>query len=220
MSQNYTDDSYNLSHTGTTDLQNMENNFAALKSSFSGASAPSNQVAGMLWFDETDKNLKVRNFGSSAYLAVFYGNALNKIWMYSNTASDGWSIDAAVVDVVLSLKGGSQAYNATGGSQAGSWTQPNHTLVSTEVPVHTHSLGANGGHAHTVNIEVGTTGVSGGYGSIVGNSNHQSKAAATISTVGNHSHTIGNSGSGGPHNHGATYRPAAAIGTLQYLTVS
>ena len=58
MSQNYTDDCFAPGHVGQTDLQNMENNFAALKSAFSGASAPSNPVAGMIWIDTTNDLLK------------------------------------------------------------------------------------------------------------------------------------------------------------------
>ena len=71
MAQNYTDDCFGSSHVGQTDLQNMENNFACLKSSFSGTSAPSNPVAGMLWYDTTNNLLKLRNAANNAWLEIY-----------------------------------------------------------------------------------------------------------------------------------------------------
>ncbi|HQP29943.1 MAG TPA: hypothetical protein PLB81_01335 [Deltaproteobacteria bacterium] len=71
MSQSWTDDCYDSTHVGQTDLQNMENNFACLKSSFSGASAPSNPVAGMFWLDTTNHILKMRNEANSAWISLY-----------------------------------------------------------------------------------------------------------------------------------------------------
>ena len=68
---------------------------------------------------------KVNNFFASG----------RKVYLYENTAPTGWSI-VAVTDSVLSVKGGSNAYNANGGTQAGTWTQPNHTHTG---PSHTHT---------------------------------------------------------------------------------
>ena len=76
MSQTYTDNCYQSDHVAVTDVANMENNFAALKSSFSGAASPSNTVAGMWWFDTTNNLLKIRNEANSAWISVFdYGNS-------------------------------------------------------------------------------------------------------------------------------------------------
>jgi len=58
-----------------------------------------------------------------------------KLWLYENTAPTGWSI-VAVTDRVLATKGGSNAYNTTGGTSAGTWTQPNHTHTG---PNHRHT---------------------------------------------------------------------------------
>lgn len=69
--QNYTDDVYDAVHVAATDLQNMENNFACLKSSFSGGSAPANPVPGMFWYDTTDNFLKLRNKANAAWLNVY-----------------------------------------------------------------------------------------------------------------------------------------------------
>jgi hypothetical protein len=64
MAQNWTDDCFAAGHVAQTDLQNMENNFACIKSGFSGASAPSNPVAGMPWHDTSNNLYKVYYSGS------------------------------------------------------------------------------------------------------------------------------------------------------------
>lgn len=71
MAQTYVTDCFAAGNTGTTDLQNIENNFAALKSSFSGANAPSDLVAGMWWFDTTANILKLRNEANDAWQSVW-----------------------------------------------------------------------------------------------------------------------------------------------------
>ena len=71
MAQNFTDDVFDPNHDGQTDLQNIENNFAALKSQFGGASAPANPVAGQPWVDTTSHILKIRNEANSAWLSIF-----------------------------------------------------------------------------------------------------------------------------------------------------
>lgn len=92
MAQNYTDDCFAGSHAGQTDLQNMENNFACLKSSFSGDSAPSNPVAGMWWFDTDANILKIRNEANGAWISVF--NFATNVLML-NLADGVLSADAA-----------------------------------------------------------------------------------------------------------------------------
>lgn len=71
MSQTYTDDCFATGHIALTDLQNFENNFAALKSSFSGPNAPSNPVAGMYWYDTTAHILKQRNELNTTWLSIW-----------------------------------------------------------------------------------------------------------------------------------------------------
>lgn len=71
MSQTYTADCYASGHTGATDLQAYEDNFAALKSAFSGTDEPSNTVAGMWWFDTTANILKLRNEANDAWQCVW-----------------------------------------------------------------------------------------------------------------------------------------------------
>lgn len=71
MSQDFTDDCFSAGNTGTTDLQNIENNFAALKSSFSGANDPSNPVAGLIRLKTATHRLGVRNEANDAYQEIW-----------------------------------------------------------------------------------------------------------------------------------------------------
>jgi len=89
MSQTWTDDPFASGNVGQTDLQNMENNFLAIKSMFSGASAPSNPVAGMPWFDTAQKVKKTRNNDNDAWLGLFHGDASQKILVYDDSVLEG-----------------------------------------------------------------------------------------------------------------------------------
>jgi hypothetical protein len=214
MSQNWTDDVFAGGHVGQTDLQNMENNFAAIKSSFSGASQPSNQVPFMLWGHTSNKLLKMRNDDDSAWWGLMHGDTDQKILVYRNAAMDGWAIDSTVTDRLVAIKGGTTY--TTGAATAGSWNQPDHTLVASEIPAHTH--GAAGAHNHTVN---GST----GYGLSTVSDNRQLNSVPgennvrldTLDAESNHTHS--SVGGDGAHNHGSSYRPAAAVHTMQYLDI-
>jgi len=70
-----------------------------------------------------------------------------KMYFYSDTAPTGWTIDSGVADVLLAVKGGSNAYNTSGGATAGTWTQPGHTHST---PAHTHP-----GHVHQIYSQQG-----------------------------------------------------------------
>lgn len=67
-----------------------------------------------------------------------------KMWFYQDAAPTGWTIDATPADAMLAVKGGSNAFNANGGTQAGTWTQPNHTHTG---PSHDHTSAS---HVHTL----------------------------------------------------------------------
>lgn len=125
MAQSFTDNPYSQATVVDTTMSAMENNDLALKSSFSGSSNPANAVAGMLHMRTggTGDGLRVRNSGDSAWHKVLTGTASLKLWMYRNDTDEGWTLDAsAPTDRVLSLKGGSNAYNVNGGTTAGNWT--------------------------------------------------------------------------------------------------
>ncbi len=230
MAQNWTDDVYAAGHVAATDLQNMENNFACLKSCFSGADAPSGQVAGMLWFDTDNYVTKQRNAGDSAWVGLMHGDSSQKIWIYRNAAMDGWVV-TTTGDYVLAAKGG--ATYTTGAAAAGTWTQPTHTHTYAHthtIPAHTHkwyennAAGSNdqtydtdgvvtnltAGNAKTLDRVHIALGASAG-GVPVADSWTEAEAAATTNSQ-NTSTTV----AGGTV---ATWRPAAYVNTLQALDV-
>ena len=210
MAQTWTDDTFAAGHVAQTDLQNMENNFACLKSSFSGAAAPANTVAGMLWFETDQLVLKVRNNADSAWYGLMHGDTSEKRLVYRDAAMDGYARDSGVTDRIIALKGG--AIYVAGAATAGSWTIPDHTLLTAEVPAHTH--GASGAHTHTVRGSA-TLGAANVVRSGSRAESNLDDADAALSAGSDHTHT--SVGGGGAHNHGATYRPAAAVCILVYL---
>jgi len=220
MAQNWTDDTFAGSHVGQTDLQNMENNFACLKSTFSGTAAPSNPVEGQQWF-ETDKD-GTRVYIDSSWLALLQGDANTKLWHYRNDTCDGWIIDATVTDKVLALEGGS--YGTTGGVTSGSWT-----ISGLSQGSHSHTVNSHNHHVYNAN--------SGNDGRTY-DSNGNVKTGIGISTNNNadymdyESNAYDQTGSGmgdmytnnkSPGtdsktpaiSHTGAWRPAAAVGTLQ-----
>ena len=104
MSQNYTIDCFGAGHTAQTDLQNIKNNFACLKSGFSGAVAPADTVGGMRWFDTAQKVFKIRNEGDTAWYGLMHGDVSEKRLVYRAAAMDGYARDAGVTDKVIALK--------------------------------------------------------------------------------------------------------------------
>jgi hypothetical protein len=122
MSQTYTDDCFTLAGNARTQLQAFEDNFAALKSSFSGASQPANTVAGMWWYDTTAHILKVRNEANSAWLSVW--DLANNKPVITNLSNEitGAMIAAAVKDPVAGTAGlrtlGTGAQQACPGNDA------------------------------------------------------------------------------------------------------
>lgn len=205
MSQIWTSDVYALDHEGDIDLTNMEDMFNTLRTMFSGTSAPAFVGAGldvgMPWFDTGSGPLNdedvLRIYDGALWRGIMHGSVgtdVMKIWVYSNTALDGWTIDAATpTDKVLALRGGN--YGASGGvlsTSPASWTQPSHVLTIAEMPVHDHTYTRYVGL-----IPTGGPGV-GGW-----------KDTTTEDTS--------ETGSDNSHNHGTSYRPYAAVGTLQHL---
>lgn len=71
MSQTFNDAVPASTRDALEDLTAMRNNFAALKSCFSGPSSPPNPVAGMWWYDTTANILKLRNEANNAWLDVY-----------------------------------------------------------------------------------------------------------------------------------------------------
>ena len=176
---------------------------------------------GATLIDDASAAIALGTLGLTATAAQL--NSINKIWTYQNTAPSGWSIVASTSDALLACKGGSNAYNTTGGQQIGTWTQPNHTHTG---PSHTHTGGSHAltvaelaAHTHTVTHPTGR----GGEG---GTENGLTEPGST----GTNTVTSSSTGSGTAHSHGATgaegtgatgakataitYRPLANLGII------
>lgn len=232
MSQTYTANCYQSDHVAVTDMANIEANFATLRSTNSGAAAPSNTEAGLQWWDTVNNRLKIRDDANATWLGVLHGSASLKLWVYRNTTDDGWTIDATVTDRVLALKGGAGLYNANGGTVAGeSWAN---------LKAHIHTGGththAHGNHVHQIYSTSGSGEHHSYYNSAgtativplsawsadqqlaVASASGDRKMSAsmytnlTITTAGTTSGATGNTAGSST----ADFRPQAAIGTLQY----
>ena len=203
MAQVYTVDTYASTQVGTTSLQNMENNFAALKSRFSGLTAPSNLEAFMAWGDTTASVLKRYNAGGTAWLADLAGDSSLKWAIYRNDTAEGWSIDSTITDKVIAIKGGSQAYNANGGTTGGDWS----------------GTGIDWDHRHDMPVSTFST------NDICHTSTWGTGTAITQSrfdgdhTVGSQSHNPLRCSDPVSNPDISGWRPAAAICTLQYPNV-
>lgn len=223
MSQSWTDDVYASDHAGPTDLQNMEDNFAALKSNFSGASAPSNVVAGQYWY-HTSKGMRMRNSANSGWLKSLHGDSDLRTWFYRNDTTEGWVVYSSLTDRVLAIKGGSAAYNVNGGNTGGSWTVGG--LSAANESSHNH---VQGSHSHKWYDSVAGAADKDGAGTVFSLAGGKAYAHFVISNDESDGAldqdystdlASGNTGGGSAHTHtlsqDASWRPAAAVGTLQY----
>lgn len=79
---------------------------------------------------------------------IMLGDSNTIAWFYLNTAPPGWKVTATGAGKLLAVAGGALAYNVNGGTDAGTWTQPDHT----------HTVSGNTGAASVTNAaEVGST---------------------------------------------------------------
>jgi hypothetical protein len=190
----------------------MENNFLALKTLFSGSSAPANSTGGMPWFDTAKKVLKIRNSTNGAWLGIHYSSTVPRFWVYGHNPEDGWLVDTTVSDRIIAIKGGSQAYNANGGTLQGSWTISGTTVLGSTHNHKYYGVGSDvtndygfdaSGDGLSISIntsKAGGIGISASTGDVI---------ATDLYTANNpHAHSLSND---------ATWRPAAAVGTLQYM---
>ena len=200
----YAANTYAGGDVAALNLQQIENNFEYLRTSFAGAAAPADPgggLEGVIWRDTNNSIFRAR--GDSSWLGIFACDNSGDngvIPVYRNAAIEGWAVDGDITDKVIALKGGAQAYNANGGTTAGSWTLSGITTVNESSHTHTvnshaHSIPYNNngyiGNADPVNLTGGTTG----------------SASPGTSGGSAHNHSV---------SHDATDRPAAALCTMQY----
>ncbi len=131
MSQDWVADLYTTATVADTTLSNMELMFATLKSTNSGATAPANMVAGLVWFDTTANILKLRNEANDAWISVWdlaTGKAIdsnlvagfNAYAAASATASHLVALDASAQFPQSTMAAGTsvQVVNVTDGANA------------------------------------------------------------------------------------------------------
>jgi len=114
--QDWTDNCFDGSHDGMTDLQDMENNFLTLKSMFSALEEPASTIAFQVWGDLTSHILKFRDATDSEWYGALHADPDQKIWVYRDEQMDGWTIDEDVSDKILSIRGGEGSVCEFGGN--------------------------------------------------------------------------------------------------------
>ena len=227
MVQTWTDDTFAAGHVAQTDLQNMENNFLSLRSSFSGAAAPGDTVAGKQWFDTAQKVLKVRNEGDDGWYGLMHGDVSEKRLVYRNAAMEGYARDSGVTDKVIALKGG--ATYVAGAATAGTWTISGLTAANESAHTHNHNhqwhnaIYAAGGTPESYTYDSagnalvyddegfnkGQAGPAGKFGSDSDSRDHVDAYTKKTATAGSaHTHAVSQSGA---------WRAAAAVCILVYL---
>jgi hypothetical protein len=195
----------------------------------------------MLWCDQDQNNdpspsnhtmFKTRKYDNSDWVNVLLGDASQKMWVYRNDCGEGWLIDSSVTDRVIALKAASGAYAVNGGnpSTTGSgWQQPNHT----------HTAGTIGSlHVHQVYNSTGATNSADQIYDSNGIAQDITKITKVGGALGGGAHieyyivpasgsddappdmytapAAADTGTTAASATAATYRPAAAVGTLQY----
>jgi len=141
MSQGFTDDCFASGHVAQTDMQNIENNFAAVKSLFSGSAAPDNLVAGMPWFDTDTDQLYIRNKDNNQWLSL--GFAPGTVMLFGqNSAPLGWTRKSNWQDNAM------LCYAASGNIGSGGSANPQ--------SAHNHSGGTIPNHSHNLDIGSGS----------------------------------------------------------------
>ena len=207
--------------TGAVTIQDLTLTAAAVGFTLAGGT-----TSRTLTVDETKKLSDKANATDVAALTSAVA-LIDKIWTYQNTAPTGWNILAGTTDGLLACKGGSNAYNANGGTRGGTWTQPNHTHTG---PSHMHTGGSHAltiaelaAHKHTISNDLGA-----GADDVIGGGLYGFFGGDGAGTVGKA--TCANAGSGTAHSHGATgaegtgatgekataitYRPLANLGII------
>jgi hypothetical protein len=148
MSQTFTDDCYDANHVAAVDLQAFEDNFAALKSAFSGTSAPSNPMAGMWWYDTTAHILKMRNEANNAWLSVW--DLANNKPVVANLSNEitGAMIASAIKDPAAGTAGLRTLGTGANQALAGDTAMPFYAACHGDVVV------ASGGYVKCAEIKI------------------------------------------------------------------
>jgi len=162
-------------------------------------------------------------------IRLLIGDASSKFWMYRNGTAPGFVIDSTVTDKVIAIKGGggTNCYNVDGGNLSQAYGTGVHAWGHVHgAGTHTHPFtgtitGTAASHAHSISTDTDTLAYG---GSNVGVGSYQLTTTGHNHTgsTGNNSASVTGTSSGtatassGNTADNTTYRPYAAVGTLQY----
>jgi len=104
-----------LSASQINAFESLKNDFEALRTCFSGSSAPGNPVAGMWWYDTTANMLKLRNEANNAWLNVYdFANGRAPLALLATNCSR-----TVVAGTGVSVSGSLASSNVTVGLSSG-----------------------------------------------------------------------------------------------------
>lgn len=126
-----------------------------------------------------------------------------QLWFYQATAPTGWTILTTLSDCLLGVVNTTTGNTySTAGQVDGSWQQSDHTLSEGEMPRHSHDI-------YPISTNLNPPGNAIGFqGQNIVNTVYQTYATDNRKSI---TQTTGDSQG---HNHGNTWRPAAAVGII------
>ena len=139
---------------------------------------------------------------SSTNPSNLFGGTWERIGVGRTLVSAGGDANAVVDTNTIANRGTNTAQTTwfpvgeTGG-------ELDHTLTTTEMPAHTHTISSSGAHGHTNKYMADISGTKGNRDLPYGSGNKQQ--SSVIVSSGNHTHTPANTGGGGAHNNMSTY---------------
>ena len=86
-------------------------------------------------FQGNNSSLETALTATTLNAAVPYIPDTHAVFFYANTPPTGWTLVGSTTDCLLALKGGSSAYNVTGGQVVGTWVGPGYSLTISDIPV-------------------------------------------------------------------------------------
>ena len=203
------------------DINQTRENCVQLRKHESGAVAPSNLVAGMLWHDTTGPYLKIRKADNGSWLYVLLGTpactegqilatpaeinkacdlttnafftsgGVRKILLYENVAPTGWTIQNTLDDKLVFVTKGSAAGGQTGGGV--------HSTGTWTQPNHTLTESELPSHTHNILTAYNTA-----VGASLDRLTHWNGTGSAKNDFASAA-----SGGGTAHNHGIAWRPTA-----------
>ena len=145
---------YTQQTVGDTTLTLFQAMLKSLQSNFSGATQPSNPVAGMWWYDTTSNILKLRNEANSAWISVFDFANSKAVNADKIDGFHAYAYDSPTANHLVTLNGSAQfpasVIPSQGGidvqefDSSGTWTKPSGITADSHVLIRLWGAGASG----------------------------------------------------------------------------